>query len=245
MLVLFVGSPGEKDQARSLADSDYLHSTEAHRRQSEALSSVRFALFSGSDSLWIARRSFLSKAGLHLISKESSLLRTSLVLELYPVPIAMVLLASLIAAVTDVWKFKVYNLLTFPLLASGLMYHAFYGGLAGLAGSAVSAAAGFALMIMLYTIGGMGAGDVKFVTALGAWLGVPLTLYVLIAGCVATGVYAAVLLVAASSWRETFLNMQILWLRLSCLSRHLGSEDRVETEVKRPDRRRHSSPFRP
>ena len=111
--------------------------------------------------------------------------------QLYPVPIVMVLVAALIAAVTDVWKFKVYNLLTFPLLASGLLYHAIYGGTAGLAGSFVGALAGFTLMIMLYTMGGMGAGDVKFVTALGAWLGLPLTLYVLMAGCIAAGVYAA------------------------------------------------------
>ncbi len=111
-------------------------------------------------------------------------------LELYPVPIALVLVAALIAAVTDVWKFKVYNLLTFPLLASGLLYHAIQGGTPGLAGSIIGALAGFALMIVLYTMGGMGAGDVKFVTALGAWLGLPLTLYVLIAGCIAAGVYA-------------------------------------------------------
>jgi prepilin peptidase CpaA len=165
------------------------------------------------------------------------------VLQLYPVPIALVLAAALIAAVTDVWKFKVYNLLTFPLLASGLLYHTIYGGTAGLAGSIVGALAGFTLMIMLYTMGGMGAGDVKFVTALGAWLGLPLTLYVLMAGCIATGVYAAILLVTASSLRETLLNIQILWLRLVCLGRHLGSEDRVEAEVKRPDRRRRLIPF--
>jgi prepilin peptidase CpaA len=167
----------------------------------------------------------------------------TLMLELYPVPIALVLAAALVAAVTDVWKFKVYNVLTFPLLASGLLYHTIYGGTAGLAGSIVGALVGFALMIMLYTMGGMGAGDVKFVTALGAWLGLPLTLYVLMAGCIAAGVYAAVLLVTASSWRETVLNMKILWLRLACLSRHLGSEDRVEAEVKRTDRRRRLIPF--
>jgi len=165
----------------------------------------------------------------------------SLVLEVYP--IALVLVAALIAAVTDVWKFKVYNLLTFPLLASGLLYHAIHGGTPGLAGSIVGALVGFVLMILLYTMGGMGAGDVKFVTALGAWLGLPLTLYVLMAGCIAAGIYAAVLLVASSSWRETLLNMQILWLRLACLGRHLGSEDRVEAEVKRPDRRRRLIPF--
>jgi prepilin peptidase CpaA len=165
------------------------------------------------------------------------------VLEVYPVPIALVLIAALIAAVTDVWKFKVYNLLTFPLLASGLLYHAVYGGAPGFAGSFLGALIGFVLMIFLYAMGGMGAGDVKFVTALGAWLGLPLTLYVLTAGCIAAGVYSAVLLVVGASWRETALNLQILWLRLVCLGRHLGSEDRVEVEVKRHDRRRRLIPF--
>jgi prepilin peptidase CpaA len=165
------------------------------------------------------------------------------VLEVYPIPIVLVLVAALIAAVTDVWKFKVYNVLTFPLLASGLLYHLVHGGAAGLAGSFLGALIGFALMIFLYAMGGMGAGDVKFVTALGAWLGVPLTLYVMMAGCIAAGAYSAVLLVVGASWRETALNMQILWLRLVCLGRHLGSEDRVETEVKRPDRRRRLIPF--
>jgi prepilin peptidase CpaA len=153
------------------------------------------------------------------------------------------LAAALVAAITDVWKFKVYNLLTFPLLVSGLLYHAWYAGASGLAGSFLGALMGFVLMIFLYTMGGMGAGDVKFVTALGAWLGLPLTLYVLMAGCIAAGVYAAVLLVVGASWRETVLNLQILWLRLVCLSRHVGLEDRVEFEVKRTDRRRRLIPF--
>jgi prepilin peptidase CpaA len=171
------------------------------------------------------------------------ILGVTAVLEVYPVPIALVLVAALIAAVTDVWKFKVYNLLTFPLLAGGLLYHAVHGGTVGLAGSFLGALIGFALMIFLYAMGGMGAGDVKFVTALGAWLGLPLTLYVLMAGCIAAGAYSAVLLVVGASWRETALNLQILWLRLVCLGRHLGSEDRVEVEVKRPDRRRRLIPF--
>jgi prepilin peptidase CpaA len=165
------------------------------------------------------------------------------VLELYRVPIVLVLAAALIAATTDVWKFKVYNLLTLPLLASGLIYHAIQGGPPGLAGSIFGAVAGFGLMIVLYTMGGMGAGDVKFVTALGAWLGLPLTLYVLIAGCIAAGVYAAILLVTAVSLRETLLNIQILWLRLACLGRHLGYEDRVEVELNQHDRRRRLIPF--
>ncbi len=98
-------------------------------------------------------------------------------------------------------------------------------------------------MIALYAMGGMGAGDVKFVTAIGAWLGLPLTLYVMTAGCIAAGIYALVLLVTASSIKETMLNIQILWIRLVCLGRHIGSEDRVEAEVQRADRRRRLIPF--
>jgi len=41
------------------------------------------------------------------------------------VPIMIVLLAAFVAAVTDIWKFKVYNALTLPLLVSGLLYHGF------------------------------------------------------------------------------------------------------------------------
>jgi prepilin peptidase CpaA len=165
------------------------------------------------------------------------------VLDVYPVPIATILLAALIAGVTDVWKFKVYNLLTFPLLGAGLLYHAIHGGAAGLAGSFLGGLVAFALMVALYAMGGMGAGDVKFVTAIGAWLGLPLTLYVMMAGSMAAGLYALVLLVTAPSIKEVWLNVQVLWIRLVCLGRHLGSEDRVEAEVNRSDRRRRLIPF--
>jgi prepilin peptidase CpaA len=165
------------------------------------------------------------------------------VLNVYPIPLAMILMAALIAGVTDIWKFKVYNLLTFPLVLSGLLYHAIDGGAPALAGSFLGALVGFALMIALYAMGGLGAGDVKFVTAIGAWLGLPLTLYVVMAGCIAAGVYALVLLVSAPSLKETLLNIQLLWIRLVCLGRHITSEDRVEAEVKRSDRRRRLIPF--
>src|SRR5262249_21262034 len=98
-------------------------------------------------------------------------------------------------------------------------------------------------MIALYGMGGMGAGDVKFVTAIGAWLGLPLTLYVMVAGCIAAGLYAVVLLVTAPSLKEILLNIQLLWIRLVCLGRHITTEDRVEAEVKRSDRRRRLIPF--
>ena len=46
----------------------------------------------------------------------------------------------------------------------------------GLTEALAGAALGFALLVGPYAIGGMGAGDVKALMALGAWLGAPATL---------------------------------------------------------------------
>jgi prepilin peptidase CpaA len=159
------------------------------------------------------------------------------------VPIVVVFTASLVMAVTDVWKFKVYNVLTLPLLLSGLAYHAVVGGVAGFSGSLAGALFGFAVLLAFYVMGGMGAGDVKLMAAVGAWLGLPWTFYLFIASSLAAGVYSVVLLVMGRNLAETWENFQILWLRVAILGRHLGTGHRVEAEVNRPDRRHRLVPF--
>ena len=111
------------------------------------------------------------------------------------VPLVVVIVATLMAAVTDIRRFKVYNILTVPLLLSGLIFHAATEGLVGVSGSLLGALVGFAALVVVYVMGGMGAGDVKLMAGVGAWLGLPLTFYVLIASCLAAGVFAVGLLV--------------------------------------------------
>jgi prepilin peptidase CpaA len=159
------------------------------------------------------------------------------------VPATIVLIAALIAAVTDVWKFKVYNALTLPLMAGGLLYHGVAGGPAALADSALGLLFGFAILLMFYAMGAMGSGDVKLMAAIGAWLGMPMTFYVFIASALAGGLYAVTLLVLAGGIQEAVINMHILWLRMVSFSRHLGSDERIEAEVKRDDRRRRLIPY--
>ena len=159
------------------------------------------------------------------------------------VPAAVVLIAALIAAITDVWKFKVYNALTLPMMVAGLLYHGIFDGRAGLAASALGLSFGFAILLLFYAIGAMGSGDVKLMAAIGAWLGMPLTFYVYIASALAGGVYAVALLVMSGGVREAVLHMQLLWLRMTAFSRHLGSDDRIESGVKRDDRRKRLIPF--
>jgi prepilin peptidase CpaA len=159
------------------------------------------------------------------------------------VPYIVVLVAAVIAAVTDLWKFKVYNLLTFPLFLSGVLYHWLSAGSVGLIASLAGALFGFSVLILFYLMGGMGLGDVKLVAAIGAWLGMPVTIYVFIASSLAAGIYALVLLAVYGGLRELACNFQIMLYRLALVGRHLGAEDVVEKEVNRADRRRRIIPF--
>src|SRR5262245_30382896 len=129
------------------------------------------------------------------------------------IPASIVLLATLVAAVMDVWKFKVYNVLTVPLLLSGLAYHAVAGGIQGLPGSLLGALFGFGVLVVMYAMGGMGAGDVKLMAAIGAWLCMPLTFHVFLLGALASGAYAVVLVLSSGSLRESWIELQVVLFR--------------------------------
>lgn len=110
-------------------------------------------------------------------------------------PVAVALFATVVAAVTDLRQFRIPNWLTLPLLPLGLLYHISVGGLDGVMASGMGALVGFTLLFPLYLTGGMGAGDVKLMAGLGAWLKTTPTLEVLVISCLFAGAYALVLLV--------------------------------------------------
>jgi prepilin peptidase CpaA len=158
-------------------------------------------------------------------------------------PVAVVLAASLVAAVTDVWKYKVHNVLTIPLMIGGVIFHSASGGWPGLVTSLAGLAFGFAVLLPFYAIGGMGAGDVKLLAAVGAWLGVQLTFRAFVASALAGGIYALILVGLAGGTHEASLRLRILWLRLGAFGRHLRPDDRVESAVLHDDRRSRLIPF--
>jgi Flp pilus assembly protein protease CpaA len=106
-------------------------------------------------------------------------------------PFAVALVGVLIAACNDLTKFRLHNALTIPLLLSGLLYHAVVGGGSGLAGGVLGALVGGLPFIVVYAKGGMGAGDIKLLAGVGAWLGPWAVLHVLIVSGLATGCYSA------------------------------------------------------
>jgi prepilin peptidase CpaA len=93
-------------------------------------------------------------------------------------PLLFVCAAMIVAAVIDGWKLKVPNWLTFPLVLAGWalgLCHNFGWlegtGDGGLGASLLGTAFGFLLLLPVYAIGGMGAGDVKMQMGFGAWVG--------------------------------------------------------------------------
>jgi prepilin peptidase CpaA len=105
------------------------------------------------------------------------------------------------AAVIDGLKLKVPNWLTFHMVVGGLGYAAWTGGGPALLSALGGAALGLALLLPLYAIGGMGAGDVKLLAGVGAWVGPALTFWAFVTSAVVGGLMA----LAMVAWSGEFL----------------------------------------
>ena len=80
----------------------------------------------------------------------------------------IVLVAVFAAAVFDYRFRKVPNLVTFPAIVCGMAVAFLKGGLIGLSASIMGLFLGIALLSFPYAMGGIGAGDVKLLGAIGA-----------------------------------------------------------------------------
>ncbi len=117
-------------------------------------------------------------------------------------PVWLVTITLVVAAVIDGYKLKVPNWLTFPLVLSGWAYGAVTGGWAGFGDSLLGTAVGLALLLPAYAIGGMGAGDVKLLAGVGAWVGAQTTFYAFCVSAVVGGVIALAMVVIRRGWRK-------------------------------------------
>ena len=82
-----------------------------------------------------------------------------------------VVILVVIAAVTDLQQHKIPNRLTFPAMLIGVMGHGVIHGLEGIGFSLEGLGLGFMLLFGFYLMGGMAAGDVKLMAAVGSFLG--------------------------------------------------------------------------
>ena len=114
----------------------------------------------------------------------------------------VVTVTLVVAAVIDGYKLKVPNWITFPMILSGWVYSTVMFGLPGLGWSLVGTAVGLALLLPAYAIGGMGAGDVKLLGGVGAWVWGTTTFYAFCATAVVGGVIAVAMVLVSRTWQK-------------------------------------------
>ena len=119
----------------------------------------------------------------------------------------IVLVVVGVAAFIDVRTKRIPNLLTFGSAAIALVYHGWTDGLSGLGQSAAGWAIGVALFLPMFLLRGMGAGDVKLLGSVGAWLGPRLVLYAGLYSVLAGGVLALVVGAMHGYLKKAFSNL--------------------------------------
>jgi prepilin peptidase CpaA len=135
-------------------------------------------------------------------------LRTALIAN-WPIWVVTFLLIT--AAIIDGWMLKVPNWLTFPMIMAGWIYSTVFFGWEGLGWSLAGTAAGLALLLPLYAIGGMGAGDVKLLAGVGAWVGASTTFYAFCLSAVVGAVIAILMVLVRRDWSKHHMQFWMIF----------------------------------
>ena len=117
---------------------------------------------------------------------------------------------AIIAAYIDGKELRVPNKLTFPMIIAGWMWSSIYygstgeGWYIGLMWSLAGTAVGVATLLPAYSIGGMGAGDVKMMGAIGAWVHCSITFYAFCVSAVVGAILAIIMIIMAGEAKKHF-----------------------------------------
>ena len=123
---------------------------------------------------------------------------------LFSFPFLFLTGALLIASIKDIISYRIPNWITIPTAVMGIIYHAISRGFEGVLFSLEGVGVGFALMILFYLTGGSGAGDVKLMAAVGAFLGPKGVFIAWLCTSFVSGIYALILLASKGHLIETF-----------------------------------------
>jgi prepilin peptidase CpaA len=138
----------------------------------------------------------------------------------------------IIACITDIRGQKIPNWLTFPAALAGIIYCTAVSGMQGLVNSAAGLGLGLALLLPFYAFGGMGAGDVKLMGAIGALIGPKAVFSAFLCTALVGGVYAITLLAVYGYVGQTFSRYGIM-LKTLCSTGNFAYIQPTEKE-KRP-----------
>ena len=123
-------------------------------------------------------------------------------INIHPLALAGLIVALMLALITDIRSHKIPNWLTYPTIFLAILLYFDVDGLRGLLFSAEGLGLGLILLMPLYMLGGMAAGDVKLMGIVGAALGPGHLFYAFLCTGIAGGIYASILLLSHPGRRK-------------------------------------------
>jgi len=124
--------------------------------------------------------------------------------------VKLVAVTLIVAAWIDGKELKVPNWITFPMVLCGLLYNVVAGGWEGTQFALIGIGVGLMTLLPLYAIGGMGAGDVKLMAGIGAWLGGTVTWHTAVVTYIVGGVMGAAMAIYQGTWRKHLGNCAMI-----------------------------------
>jgi prepilin peptidase CpaA len=118
--------------------------------------------------------------------------------------------SALLGSVYDVKSRRIPNFVTFPSILAGFALHLALGGWKQLLSSMAACFVCGGVFLIFYVAGGMGAGDVKLMAAVGSLAGMPHVAYLLVLTALSGGVMAVCLALSRGRLQQTILNVGAL-----------------------------------
>jgi prepilin peptidase CpaA len=122
---------------------------------------------------------------------------------------------ALVACLYDVSTSRIPNKLTFTTAALAILFHVCAPTGSGLSHAGLGLLVGLLVFFPMFALGAMGAGDVKLMAAVGAWIGATSIIYVALYGSIAGGLLAVIVALRRSYLKQALANVKMLvtyWL---------------------------------
>jgi len=145
----------------------------------------------------------------------------------------LVTVVLILAAVIDGFELKVPNWVTYPFIISGWIYAFAAFGWEGLGWSVLGTMVGLLLLLPAYAVGGMGAGDVKLLAGVGAWILIQNTVNSFCVSAVVGALMAVAMVVARRAWKK---HQDQFWLILNDIMVIKNPEKLAEIAAERKSR---------
>ena len=120
---------------------------------------------------------------------------------------AVAVAIAIVAAIWDLKTRRIPNLLTFGAALLAVAVHGYTGGLTGAGWGLAGWLIGVAFFLPFFVLGGMGAGDVKLLAALGAWLGPAQAAWLALFSLIAGGVMGLVVALGTGYLTQAIANI--------------------------------------